>query len=100
MKTWTKDNVCWPRDLLSKEETLSHARVLTFGYDADIVNVNGHASLNSLFDHSHNLLLELSQERRDNVVSLTVLFKIQPISIELEEPTHHFRRSLSRWDYR
>jgi hypothetical protein len=39
-KTWTKDNVCWPKDLLSKEEALSHTRVLTFGYDAYVVNAS------------------------------------------------------------
>ena len=67
--TWTKDNVCWPRDLLSKEAGLCHTRVLTFGYDANIVSVGGHASLNSLFKHSVNLLNDLSQERRRDSVS-------------------------------
>jgi hypothetical protein len=71
-KTWTKDDVCWPRDLLSKEEGLSHTRVIAFGYDANIVNVGGHASLNSLFKHSINLLNDLSQERRRDFVSMTI----------------------------
>jgi hypothetical protein len=66
VKTWTKDGVCWPKDLLSKEETLSHTRILTFGYDANIVN----ASLNTLFEHSINLLNDLSQERKRDLVSL------------------------------
>jgi hypothetical protein len=61
--------VCWPRDLLSNEAGLSHTRVLTFGYDVNIVNVGGHASLNSLFKHSINLLNDLSQERRRDSVS-------------------------------
>jgi hypothetical protein len=69
-KTWTKDNVCWPKDLLSNEEALSHTRVLAFGYDANIVNVGGHASLNSLFEHSINLLNDLSRERRRVLVSV------------------------------
>ncbi|KAF8236873.1 hypothetical protein L208DRAFT_1250112, partial [Tricholoma matsutake] len=63
-KTWTKDNVCWPRDLLSKEETLSHIRVLTFGYDANVVSLTTPASLNSLLEHSVNLLNELARERK------------------------------------
>jgi hypothetical protein len=62
--------VCWPRDLLSKEEALSHTRVLAFGYDANVVNVGGHASLNSLFQHSINLLNDLSRERRRDLVSV------------------------------
>jgi hypothetical protein len=70
--TWTKDNVCWPEDLLSKEESLFHIRILTFGYDADL---NCTASLNSLFDHSINLLNELSRERKQDSVSFSVILK-------------------------
>ena len=69
-ETWTKNDVCWPKELLSKEEALSHIRVLTFGYDAQIVNPMGHASMNSLFEHSINLLGELSRERRHDAVSM------------------------------
>jgi protein SERAC1 len=67
-ETWTKDDVCWPKELLSKEPALSHIRVLTFGYDANIVKLMGRASLNSLFDHSINLLNELSRERWPDAV--------------------------------
>jgi hypothetical protein len=69
-RTWTKDGVCWPKELLSKEEALSHIRVLSFGYDANVVNLIGRISLNSLFDHSINLLNELARERRADAVSL------------------------------
>jgi protein SERAC1 len=68
--TWTKDGVYWPQELLSKEVALSHIRVLAFGYDANVANVMGRASLNSLFEHSINLLNGLSRERRQDVVSL------------------------------
>jgi protein SERAC1 len=67
--TWTKDGVCWPEKLLSKELALSHVRILTFGYDANIVDPSGRGSLNSLFEHSINLLNELSRERRRDAVS-------------------------------
>ena len=69
-KTWTKDDVCWPEELLSKEEAFAHVRVLAFGYDANVVNFTGRASLNSLFDHSINLLNELFRVRRQDAVSL------------------------------
>jgi hypothetical protein len=69
-KTWTKDGVCWPKELLSKEDKLSHTRVLTFGYDANVINIMGQVSLNSLFDHSINLLHDLNRERKRDVVSL------------------------------
>jgi protein SERAC1 len=66
--TWTKDGVCWPEELLSKEPALSHVRILTFGYDAN-VDPTGRGSLNSLFEHSISLLNELTQERRRDAVS-------------------------------
>jgi hypothetical protein len=72
-KTWTNDDVCWPEELLSKEEALSHTRVLTFGYDANVVKFMGRASLSTLFDHSLNLLKELWRERRQEAVSLVIL---------------------------
>jgi hypothetical protein len=100
-KTWTKDNVCWPEDLLSKEMLFSHIRVLTFGYDANVINPNGSVSLNSLFDHSLDLLQELSRVRRDNAVSLTFSSKYHSIFIfKLEGSADHFCCTFSRWDYR
>jgi hypothetical protein len=63
-KTWTKGDICWPKDLLSKEETLLHTRVLTFGYDANVVNFLSATSRNSLFVQSINLLNALARERR------------------------------------
>ena len=69
-ETWTKDDICWPKELLSKEESLSHIRVLAFGYDANVVSLVGRASMNSVFEHSINLLNELSRERRKDAVSI------------------------------
>ena len=43
---------------------IPHTGVLAFGYDANIVNLTGGVSLNSLFDYSINLLNELCRERR------------------------------------
>jgi len=45
--------------------TYRRRSILTLGYDANIVIVNGHASLNSLPQHSINLVLGLSQVRRE-----------------------------------
>jgi protein SERAC1 len=68
-KAWTKNNVCWPEELLSKEEALSHIRILMFGYDAQVISLIGRASMNNLFEHSINLLNELSRERTQDAVS-------------------------------
>jgi hypothetical protein len=50
---------------------LSHVRVLTFGYDANVVSLIGRTSLNSSFGHSINLLNDLARERRADAVSFT-----------------------------
>lgn len=68
-KTWTKDGICWPKELLSKEQALSHVRVLAFGYDANVVKLGGRVSLNSLFEHSISLLNGLSRQRKQDAVS-------------------------------
>jgi len=39
------------------------------GYDANIVNLSGQASLNTLLEHSINLVQELSQLRSKDAVS-------------------------------
>ena len=96
-ETWTKDGVCWPRDLLSTEETLSHIRVLTFGYDANVVHLNGPASLNSLLGHSISLLSELARERRKAAVSDPIFSVAIYIQMYLAGPALDFCCSLSRW---
>ena len=67
--TWTKDGVFWPEALLSNEPSFSRIRILSFGYDANVVKLMGRASLNNLFEHSLNLLNELSRKRRHEAVS-------------------------------
>lgn len=65
MKTWSKDGVFWPRDLL--KDDLKNARVITWGYDANIANAFSYASKESLFGHSNTLLSDLADLRRDVV---------------------------------
>jgi len=68
-ETWTKGNICWPRDLLPNEGALSSTRILSFGYDSTVIDPSGHALLNNLFDHSISLLHGLCQVRKQNAVS-------------------------------
>ena len=75
LNTWTKGGICWPKDLLPNERALSNVRILSFGYDSRVVDLGGHASLNTIFKHSIGLLNGLCRERDDNVglVSATSL---------------------------
>lgn len=57
--TWTAAGQFepWPGMLLPQK--LANVRVLTYGYDASVVN----GSLNRLIDHAENLLIDLSADR-------------------------------------
>ncbi|KAI1440073.1 hypothetical protein F5Y02DRAFT_363690 [Annulohypoxylon stygium] len=53
----------WPQDLLPKD--IENARILTFGYDADVVHLFQPAGQNSLSSHARNLLNDLVAKRDD-----------------------------------
>jgi hypothetical protein len=57
----------WPRDLI--KEDLPDARVMTFGYDADVAHAIGSASLESISSYSGDLLGCLSGKRHGVEVS-------------------------------
>src|SRR2546423_3057046 len=58
-KTWTHRNgIFWPDALLS--ENFPRARIMTFGYDADVVRFWTIASSNRLDDHGKSLAYALS----------------------------------------
>ena len=61
--TWTRDGVCWPRDLL--REDLPGARVITWGYDSTVANLLKPASQESIYGHADTLLSDLSNLRRE-----------------------------------
>ncbi|KAF1811247.1 hypothetical protein P152DRAFT_474853 [Eremomyces bilateralis CBS 781.70] len=62
--TWTDRtaNVFWPKDLLAKD--LPKARVITFGYDADIVRGLSTAGNGTLRDHGKALAEDLAMRRK------------------------------------
>src|SRR5271156_1339560 len=67
--TWTdkSSKIFWPRDLLKAD--LPDVRIMTFGYDADIVHFWDMASQNRIGNHAQNLVNALAQirERSDKV---------------------------------
>ncbi|KAJ8127228.1 hypothetical protein O1611_g6408 [Lasiodiplodia mahajangana] len=62
LKTWTRNDVFWPRDLL--KDDLRNVRVITWGYDANIANAFTYASEESLFGHATTLLNDIARLRR------------------------------------
>lgn len=71
--TWLqKDkNVYWPIDLLSRD--VPKARILTFGYDADVIKILGLVSQNQLPHHAETLLSDLAA-LRDETSSVRIFF--------------------------
>jgi protein SERAC1 len=68
IKTWSsKNNICWPRDLLPDD--VEHARAITWGYDSSVANLFSYASKESIFGHADTLLNDLARLRRDVVCS-------------------------------
>jgi len=72
--TWThNDGVFWPQDLLPKD--LPTARIMTFGYDADVVGIVKTAGSNTLRDHGKSLANDVAMRRaRSNSIMRPVIF--------------------------
>lgn len=81
--TWTAKNAVspWPQTLLPTK--LPHARILTFGYDADVVNWRAMVSTNRIGNHAENLLTTVATHREeDNTVwSLAYLAEVRIIHL-------------------
>jgi hypothetical protein len=61
--TWThkQTKTFWPQTLLGRD--LANARILTFGYDADIIGVLKTAGSNTLRDHGKSFANDLALRR-------------------------------------
>ena len=61
--TWlhSGSGVHWPRDLLKGD--IGNARVMTFGYDADVVNFWKHAAQDGVSGFANDLLASLADSR-------------------------------------
>jgi hypothetical protein len=59
--------VFWPRDLLPVD--IPEARILTYGYDADVIGSirNDSMKMNNLTTHAQDLLAKLDREMKDEV---------------------------------
>lgn len=62
-KTWTKNGVLWPRDLLSTD--LPNSRILTFGYDSNVTHMNpSEITQGRMGSHAADLCAKLANLRR------------------------------------
>jgi hypothetical protein len=69
LKTWKTDETCWPKDLLPAN--VPSARVMTFGYNSQVVHFWSEPSQNRIDNHADALFAELVAIRdRSGSVSL------------------------------
>ncbi|KAG8526389.1 uncharacterized protein KY384_000383 [Bacidia gigantensis] len=61
VSTWSKDGVFWPAQLLSKD--INDARILSWGYNADVSSFWNPESSNKIEDHARLLATELRSQR-------------------------------------
>ena len=92
--TWTKDGICWPKDLLPREPALSNVRILSFGYDSKVVDFGRHASLQDLFKHSISLLNDLCPKRVDDVGFVSSSRRLSARSNQQDRPIIFIAHSL------
>ncbi|KAK4167842.1 hypothetical protein QBC43DRAFT_192522, partial [Cladorrhinum sp. PSN259] len=59
LSTWSKDGVFWPLDLLGP--IVPHARIMTFGYNADFLSTSTYG----IRDHAKKLLTSLRDKREE-----------------------------------
>jgi hypothetical protein len=60
-----EETIFWPRDLLPR--TIENTRIMTYGYDADPINVWSTIEHINILQHWKGLLLALAAQRRDGV---------------------------------
>ena len=62
-KTWLADGATlpWPKEMLSQK--IPEARIVTYGYDADVVHFIKQAGQNTVHEHARNLAGDLTDLR-------------------------------------
>ena len=98
--TWTdkETGVHWPSELLRPD--LSRSRILSFGYDADVMNICawGPASSSRLFNHAESLVGKLVREReRSDTVSRKIIFVAHSLGgLVTEQALFHSKNSAEK----
>jgi hypothetical protein len=70
--TWTSGETLWPQQLLPIR--LPEARVMTFGFDADVVKFFSVASQNRIDHHAQNLISSLADIRDETETVVVTVY--------------------------
>jgi len=73
VKSWSKKNVYWPRDLLGPD--VPNVRILTFGYTAKAATMVEAVSQNNIHDHAKALVSDLRRQRKQEEEVTLMVYK-------------------------
>jgi len=97
--TWLHEasNIHWPRDLLT--EDLQDCRILTFGYDADVVNMfspDSNAAKSQLSNHAEKLVENLvAFRRKTKTQSRPIIFIAHSLGgLIVQHALHHSKEAI------
>jgi hypothetical protein len=96
-----KYSIYWPRDLLPAD--LPSARIMTFGYDAGVIEkFFGRANQSGVIQHAGNMLVDLLRKRREpseevRISRLTYMHHNK--SLKMSATSHHLCRPQSGRHY-
>ncbi|KAH0556941.1 hypothetical protein GP486_005272 [Trichoglossum hirsutum] len=62
INSWSKGNIVWPRDLLPA--VIPNARIMTWGYDSDVMNFFSKSGKSSIYAHAWQLLEDINLKRK------------------------------------
>jgi hypothetical protein len=106
LSTWTKkgpnkgSDTIWPKTLLGND--IPNARILTLGYDADVVHWGVPASQNRVREHANDLNNALCDLRdATKTVSFETIWRREYYTykwVNVDQSSHHIRRAQSWWN--
>ena len=92
LQTWTSDQskALWLRDAEMLPKAVPNARILTWGYNADVHAFLGHTSSDRIMQHAHTLVAQLQTDREVCLASTLhpSLLAISPNTMLLSATTH------------
>ncbi|GFF85142.1 hypothetical protein IFM53868_04387 [Aspergillus udagawae] len=65
--TPVRPKIFWPRELLAQD--VQNCRIFTYGYDSDVFNFLGSVNRTNLYQHATDLLVALTDQRRETSTS-------------------------------
>lgn len=89
LKTWTAEgkNDPWLKDPAMLPRALPQARILAWGYDADVVDVMGGTSSDRILQHAHTLISQLHADRSVSAIPVVWCTQFEDVmGIILRDP--------------